>query len=174
MPYSMFYDLFPEIAKEETRSLIVFNDSDLPPDVYALMELFCDEPGCDCRRVMFHIFSDNRKEFLAVIAFGWESDAYYAKWLGEKDPELIRELKGPVLNVGSSQSRLAPVLLIKVKEVLGDKTYVERLKNHYRLFKEAIGDKNYKKTENIASEKVGRNDPCPCGSGKNFEHCCSK
>jgi uncharacterized protein len=22
--------------------------------------------------------------------------------------------------------------------------------------------------------KVGRNDPCPCGSGKKFKHCCSK
>lgn len=22
--------------------------------------------------------------------------------------------------------------------------------------------------------KVGRNDPCPCGSGKKFKHCCGK
>ena len=25
-----------------------------------------------------------------------------------------------------------------------------------------------------ASEKVGRNDPCPCGSGKKFKNCCGK
>jgi uncharacterized protein len=25
-----------------------------------------------------------------------------------------------------------------------------------------------------ALEKAGRNDPCPCGSGKKFKHCCSK
>lgn len=24
----------------------------------------------------------------------------------------------------------------------------------------------------IASEKVGRNDPCPCGSGKKYKKCC--
>ena len=23
-----------------------------------------------------------------------------------------------------------------------------------------------------ASPKVGRNDPCPCGSGRKFKHCC--
>ena len=23
-------------------------------------------------------------------------------------------------------------------------------------------------------QKVGRNDPCPCGSGKKFKHCCMK
>ncbi|WP_350668813.1 SEC-C metal-binding domain-containing protein, partial [Pseudoalteromonas sp. 69-MNA-CIBAN-0232] len=22
--------------------------------------------------------------------------------------------------------------------------------------------------------KVGRNDPCPCGSGQKFKHCCGK
>jgi len=25
-----------------------------------------------------------------------------------------------------------------------------------------------------ASRKVGRNDPCPCGSGKKYKHCCGK
>ena len=25
-----------------------------------------------------------------------------------------------------------------------------------------------------ASEKVGRNDPCPCGSGKKYKNCCGK
>ena len=24
------------------------------------------------------------------------------------------------------------------------------------------------------SEKVGRNDPCPCGSGKKYKHCCGR
>ncbi|PIQ88231.1 MAG: preprotein translocase subunit SecA [Candidatus Omnitrophica bacterium CG11_big_fil_rev_8_21_14_0_20_42_13] len=27
---------------------------------------------------------------------------------------------------------------------------------------------------NIASSKVGRNDPCPCGSGKKYKKCCGK
>jgi uncharacterized protein YecA (UPF0149 family) len=25
-----------------------------------------------------------------------------------------------------------------------------------------------------AAQKVGRNDPCPCGSGKKFKKCCGK
>ncbi|HZZ17836.1 MAG TPA: YchJ family protein [Opitutaceae bacterium] len=24
----------------------------------------------------------------------------------------------------------------------------------------------------VSSKKVGRNDPCPCGSGKKYKHCC--
>jgi preprotein translocase subunit SecA len=25
-----------------------------------------------------------------------------------------------------------------------------------------------------SGKKVGRNDPCPCGSGKKYKHCCGK
>jgi SEC-C motif-containing protein len=25
-----------------------------------------------------------------------------------------------------------------------------------------------------SSPKIGRNDPCPCGSGKKYKHCCNK
>jgi len=28
--------------------------------------------------------------------------------------------------------------------------------------------------EPIRSEKIGRNDPCPCGSGKKYKKCCGK
>ena len=26
----------------------------------------------------------------------------------------------------------------------------------------------------VKGETVGRNDPCPCGSGKKYKHCCGK
>jgi len=26
----------------------------------------------------------------------------------------------------------------------------------------------------IAGKRVGRNDPCPCGSGKKYKHCCGR
>lgn len=35
--------------------------------------------------------------------------------------------------------------------------------------------KAYKKTKTVVKEKtVGRNDPCPCGSGKKYKKCCGK
>ena len=30
------------------------------------------------------------------------------------------------------------------------------------------------KTEQAVSNKVGRNDPCPCGSGRKYKNCCGK
>jgi preprotein translocase subunit SecA len=36
-------------------------------------------------------------------------------------------------------------------------------------------EKTYKSSKTIVREdKVGRNDPCPCGSGKKHKKCCGK
>ena len=38
---------------------------------------------------------------------------------------------------------------------------------------EASGDGSVSATV-VKKNKVGRNDPCPCGSGKKYKHCCGK
>ena len=32
----------------------------------------------------------------------------------------------------------------------------------------------HEKVKDAAGQKIGRNDPCPCGSGKKFKKCCGK
>ena len=39
---------------------------------------------------------------------------------------------------------------------------------------DAIDKAKTKKAEPKKSTKVGRNDPCPCGSGKKYKNCCGK
>lgn len=34
--------------------------------------------------------------------------------------------------------------------------------------------RNYSEDNIAHSEKIGRNDPCPCGSGKKYKKCCGK
>lgn len=36
----------------------------------------------------------------------------------------------------------------------------------------ALYDKPFKFDQSVKKEKVGRNDPCPCGSGKKYKKCC--
>ncbi|MGN0910738.1 MAG: SEC-C metal-binding domain-containing protein [Thermoguttaceae bacterium] len=45
-----------------------------------------------------------------------------------------------------------------------------------RQQEEAIEASKEKKVETIRnkSPRVGRNDPCPCGSGKKYKHCCGR
>ena len=34
------------------------------------------------------------------------------------------------------------------------------------------GEAKKEKKVPIRKEKIGANDPCPCGSGKKYKHCC--
>ncbi|KXA89674.1 hypothetical protein AKJ61_02425, partial [candidate division MSBL1 archaeon SCGC-AAA259B11] len=72
MPYAPFHEKFPRVAEEETRSIIAPSHSKLPKGKYVLVELFCDEPDCDCRRVFFDVFYEEKKKSVAVVAYGWE------------------------------------------------------------------------------------------------------
>ncbi len=55
---------------------------------------------------------------------------------------------------------------------------VENVQYHHADYDEALGAAGdaEKKPQPIerALPKVGRNDPCPCGSGKKYKHCHGK
>jgi len=155
-----FYSVLPEIAEAETRRITIQgDDKSLPNGEYILLEFFCDDIDCDCRRVMISIFCPEvaKKKMLATISFGWDNNELYL------DP----------LN---SQSKYAPRLLKLVELILKDQMYVERLKHHYELFKKTVKEKmlSQKKTKTKTAKKISRNAPCSCGSGKKFKKCCGK
>jgi hypothetical protein len=182
MPFVAFHELFPEVGTRETRVLTIFPGADtpLPPGEYSFIEMFCDEQDCDCRRAFFTVFSHSASRMEALIAWGWENAAFYQRWLGMDDPDLpdmIEQMQGPILDLNSPISRNAELLLDFFAEVLlADPLYVERVKKHYRLFREAIdaGKKPQRVTRQRPEmkQKIGRNDRCPCGSGKKFKNCC--
>ena len=47
-------------------------------------------------------------------------------------------------------------------------------KNKYQEYSENIEEKNKNLQGGIQSKKIGRNVPCPCGSGKKYKHCHGK
>jgi len=158
MPYAMFFQHFPEIAERETRTVTLLQKSSgLAPGDYSLLEMFCDEAGCDCRRVMFHVVSSHTKDVeavVAVVAYGWESRDFYAKWMHDEDPDVIDELQGPILNLASPQSKLAPAILELIETVvLRDGAYIERVKRHYALFRERVEGKRLSAKKAIRRRK---------------------
>ncbi|MEO6594360.1 MAG: hypothetical protein ABIP94_06375 [Planctomycetota bacterium] len=96
MPFVAFRDRFRDMAERETRSVTLLKDSGLglPAGDYGFIELFCDELGCDCRRVLFSVFSTASRSCEAVINFGWEGEGFYADWMKEDDPDLICGAQG--------------------------------------------------------------------------------
>jgi hypothetical protein len=127
-----FYIRFPDLAEKETRSIFIFKSGDLPPGQYDLLELFCDDPKCDCRRVVISVISPQRGTApLATINYGWERVEFYARWLGTWQNAV--ECKGPSLAPLNPQTADSEALLALFKSALEDEQYRERLKRHYEL-----------------------------------------
>jgi hypothetical protein len=119
------------------------------------VELYCDERGCDCRRVFFYVISSRTRSPEAVVAYGWETDAFYATWAREDDPKVVGVLKGPVLNLASRQSGHAPAILRLIEEtVLRDPAYVARLRAHYDLFRRRL-DEGEPRDQDRAEDQAG-------------------
>lgn len=121
-----FDKYFPDMAQAECRVATVFNRGDLPNDEYGLLESYCDDPACDCRRVMLNVASRKQNKILATVSFGFDPN----------DP-----LCGPFLDPLNHQSKHAPVLLKLVETILHDSQYVARLERHYGLVKNASAKK---------------------------------
>ena len=112
-----------------------------------------------------------KKIFLQIIDYSWRAHLQYLEQLrqviglrqyGQKDPLSEFKKEAFVLFEG---------LLLKIKNDL-----IKFLLNlNIVVSTEEKNDENNQKTQEKNSEKkVGRNEKCPCGSGKKFKHCHGK
>lgn len=180
-----FYTRFPELAARETRCIHVLQPGGpLPVGEYGFVELYCDEDECDCRRVLIQVTTPQAPDHaLATINYGWESIEFYTRWM-HGDKEAGREIATACLDPLHPQSACADYLLDFFREIVRtDPEYVARLARHYQMFKHAPGYQARWPTDvplattfraGAVGPGGGRNDPCPCGSGKKFKKCCGR
>jgi hypothetical protein len=146
MSHTAFGEFFAEIADKETGVVTVIDQAitGLPLGAYALIDLYCTDPDCDCRNVYIHVVQEEFPIPIATITYGWESLGYYKEWMGgEEDDDMLTQFKGPALAIGASQSQFGGEWLRIFEDILQtDKEYANRLQRHYRLVKGFIIDKN--------------------------------
>jgi len=140
-----FMARFPELAARETRSATITDRDDLPNGEYGFIEFYCDEPHCDCRRVMVVVLRpETGWKFWAAINYGWESVEFYRRWAGA--PASDRSpWRGPVLDPLTEQTAYAPALLDLFKLILQSPGYVPRLQKHYQLFRASVEEESRSK-----------------------------
>ena len=105
-----------------------------------------------------------KKIFLQILDFSWRAHLQYLEQLrqviglrsyGQKDP--LSEFKKEAFT-------LFETLLEKIKVDV-----IKFLLNMNLVLKD---ETDQKKQPLETHEKIGRNDKCPCGSGKKYKHCC--
>ena len=121
-----FVTIFARQGEQETRVVTTSGYPGLPDDEYALVESYCIDPKCDCRRVMLNVAGRRQaKGYLTSVSFGFDRD---------------EDLAGPLLDPLNPQSQYADTLFPLVVQILADPAYVARLESHYRQIKRAAAD----------------------------------
>ncbi|MCF8178399.1 MAG: preprotein translocase subunit SecA [Sulfuritalea sp.] len=93
--------------------------------------------------------------------------------------EAFELFEGLLQTVRSEVSKLLMTVEIRTEEQIEEVEAPPQLENvqyHHADFEEALGTTVKKPAQPVErnSPKVGRNDPCPCGSGKKYKHCHGK
>ena len=178
MPFASFFKRFPDLVSTELRNIDILDDRAYPPipaGKYSFLELFCDELDCDCRNVVIHVISLKPYKTWAILRYGWEKKQFYMDWFyGDVDNQLVQNFPGVfidfMMDMGSPTS---DVWLEIFKQMLHeDALYANRIKAHYKMFKDMIEKEQIKLPMRNMGKKTGRNDLCLCNSGKKFKKCC--
>ena len=143
----------------------IFEQSDWAAD-----EAYCVQPGCECTQT--------------VIYFLKLRDASGKKAAALRDVPAIRynyrSQAIEVLAPGPAGTPSAGQLLAALKTAFP--SLDTRLELHHRIMQSLYArdylERSNRKIERLEAQlqakphKPGRNDPCPCGSGKKFKKCC--
>lgn len=132
----------------------VFDTSGYPDDAHEYMdgEMWASGymTGINLQRQNWNVFFDeqNSQEVLRPIYLLGADD------ITPEDEELIRD--------PSQREELS-------KQISASVAWIYRFCKPYR---QAVAERTIATTFQREHPKVGRNDPCPCGSGKKFKKCC--
>jgi hypothetical protein len=119
---------------------------------------YCLKPNCSCTDAFLNIFTLDEQEKIEKELCVFSLDYKKIKWKTVESSSADFDLK--TLRTAIEQQE--PGIYSKLK-----KRHL-RLKAIYAYNKK----KHYAPKQELQIPKVGRNDPCPCGSGKKYKKCC--
>jgi hypothetical protein len=161
-----FYDYFEdaEILAE------TINDID-----YKYLELYCKNPNCDCTEITLEIYQDDN--FLGNARYDYKLQRLTTQLNHlinldtliefSKFFEIKHEFVKSIFEDESMNREIAAI----TTEIKGYKKEIKSYKEDIKGYKEEV--RHYdKEIKHLKSNKIGRNQPCPCGSGKKYKRCC--
>ncbi len=150
----------PDIADAETEVVELALDASGSRRPVALVEYHFDEEDGDGDEVVLEARDLDERKVVArmVVDLGGDLEAGV----------------GEVRRDRSADGRLSSALVCGVVQGLIDESdYIVRLRDHRRQFREAVrAHRDAEGPSPEAFEEAGRNEPCPCGSGRKYKKCC--
>jgi preprotein translocase subunit SecA len=178
-------DLVKIAAKPEKISSSKFRSKDLADNIideaFKLYEKREEELSPDVLRklekvVMLNVIDNRWREHLLEMDYLKEGIGLRA--IGQRDPlvEYKHESYNLFKNLVDEIKLDDTKLLFNAKVVTKEEQEKEREKVYKNITTSGPpkGSSEVVKTRYVKDKKIGRNDPCPCGSGKKYKKCCGR
>ena len=128
------------------------------------------------RNERLSILGDNQSQelekriFLQLIDQNWKTHLQYLEQLRQVIGLRSYGQRDPLIEYKKEAFNLFEDLLNKLKsQFIG---ILINIKIVSKSKQSELGDVDKEKIKKFASEKIGRNEPCPCNSGKKYKYCC--
>ena len=122
--------------EHQVRSVRIAQSPQLPDGEYSFIDMYCSDPGCDCRKTMVQVLHNGN--LVSIINYGWESSAFYEKWMGsELDDNSFPPMAGATIDL-SSPNKVSEEGILGLFNALLDEMWVAKFKRHYKRVKANI------------------------------------
>ncbi len=168
-----------------------FNEGDLKFDAYDIDRMTVEsateliqEKVVEKYKEQEELFGENIREVERIILLRTVD----AKWMDHIDSmEQLRQginlrayaQRDPVVEYKFEAMDMFDEMIATIKEEtvkmmfrVVPQSKIERKQVAKPMAENLGGDGTVQKKPVVKAEKIGRNDPCPCGSGKKYKHCC--
>ena len=162
------FELTPETVGKETQNELVDDIMNTVKDLYAQRTLYFAEQGIDFGEV-------ERMLLLQIIDTAWKQNLYELDQLQNSVSLRGYAQKDPLIEYQKESYKLYSSMMNRIRDLMV--SYIFRLQLPPRRTAaeraQEAAAKNPDRDPNAPVQKnIGRNDPCPCGSGKKYKKCC--
>ena len=162
------FELTDQTVGKKTQEELVQDIMNTVKDLYAQRTLYFAEQGIDFGEV-------ERMLLLQIIDTAWKQNLYELDQLQNSVSLRGYAQKDPLIEYQKESYKLYTSMMNRIRDLMV--SYIFRLQLPPRQTAaeraQAAAAKNPQRGENEPVQKhIGRNDPCPCGSGKKYKKCC--
>lgn len=162
------FELTDQTVGKKTQEELVQDIMNAVKDLYAQRTLYFAEQGIDFGEV-------ERMLLLQIIDTAWKQNLYELDQLQSSVSLRGYAQKDPLIEYQKESYKLYTSMMNRIRDLMV--SYIFRLQLPPRQTAaeraQAAAAKNPQQGENEPVQKhIGRNDPCPCGSGKKYKKCC--
>ncbi len=126
-----FDHVFLEIARTESRAVKILDAAGAAKATFLFREIYCTEPGCDCRRVVLQVQWVEERTVAATINYAFERSKRRNEAQCYLDPlELQTDASEELLDLFE-------------ETVETDAAYRETLRRHYKMWRSVVDDPSH-------------------------------